>query len=425
MKKKVYKNIQETVYYTTLSNKMKVYLLYKPGFTEKTAFIATKFGHFDSNRFITVDGKKVKIPYGAAHFLEHRMFSVDGADASELFALYGAQCNAYTTYEKTAYYFSTQRNFYKCLEVLLNMMNNFSSTDKQIENEKSIIIQEMNMYKENPSHLLNSTAFEQAYIKHPIRHDIIGTEKSIKNTNAKTLKSIFETFYDPSNLSLVICGDINHIELEKFLNDHLLTQKNLKRILPIKINEPKEVKSEYKEIFLSTIKIPRFALVYKLNAIKNKKEKDKMYFCYNLILDYLFSSSGKLSERWLQDGILTSLLDYSISSNIDLDCIIFYNINTNIQEVVSNIKKVFNSQNILNITQTEFDDLKKTHFGATIRAYESVMGLSSYYVADLFTSSSDFFDEVEEVKNLTIQDMEEAFKKICDAATSLIILKGE
>ena len=55
-----------------------------------------------------------------------------------------------------------------------------------------------------------------------------------------------------------------------------------------------------------------------------KKEKDKMYFCYNLILDYLFSSSGKLSEKWLQDGIISTLLDYSISSNIDLDCIIFY-----------------------------------------------------------------------------------------------------
>ena len=53
------------------------------------------------------------------------------------------------------------------------------------------------------------------------------------------------------------------------------------------------------------------------------------------------------------------------------------------------------------------------------------MGLSSYFVADLFTSSSDFFDEINEVRNITLQDMEKAFKNICDAVTSLVILKGE
>ena len=106
-------------------------------------------------------------------------------------------------------------------------------------------------------------------------------------------------------------------------------------------------------------------------------------------------------------------------------CLIFYNINSNINNVVDNIKKVFNSQNRLNITQSEFDDLKKAHYGVTIRAYESVMGLSSYFVADLFTSYNDFFKEVNEVRQLTIQDLEKAFTNICNANTALVVLKGE
>ena len=122
MKKIVYKNIDEVVYETTLKNKMKVYLLYKKGFVEKNAYIVSKFGHFDSIRKIDINGKKVKIPYGAAHFLEHRMFSINDTDATSLFASLGASCNAYTTYEKTAYYFITQDNFYECLKVLLDMM---------------------------------------------------------------------------------------------------------------------------------------------------------------------------------------------------------------------------------------------------------------------------------------------------------------
>ena len=425
MKRKLYKKIDEIVYTTTLSNGMKVYLLYKKGFNEKTAYVVSKFGHFDSNRYISLNSKKVKIPWGAAHFLEHRMFSIDNIDATSLFASYGANCNAYTTYEKTTYYFNTQNNFYECLDILLKMVNSFTSTSLQIENEKDIIIQEANMYKENPNHILNSTLYKQAYVNHPIKMDIIGEKQTIENTSKEMLEAIFNTFYDPSNLSLVVCGDIDHNELESYLNNNLLSKKNYKKIKPLKIKEPLNVLKEKGEVYLSTINMPRVGFLYKLNPIKDKVKKDKMYFCYNLILDYLFASSGKLSEKWLNDSTLTTLLDYSIMSNIDLDCIIFYNINTNIENLISNIKGVFNEQNKLNITQSEFDDLKKSHFGATIRAYESVSGLASYFVADLYTSANDFFNEIDEVKELTLNDMNEAFKNICNASTSLVILRGE
>ena len=425
MKRKVYKNVDEVVYFTTLKNKMKVYLLYKPGFVEKDAYIVTKFGHFDSVRKIDIDGKKVKIPWGAAHFLEHRMFSINDVDATDLFASFGATCNAYTTYEKTAYYFSCQKNFYECLNILLTMMSSFTSTEKQIENEKSIILQEANMYKEDPNHIINKSIYEQAYIKHPINIDIIGTEETIKNTDHKTLKAIFDTFYDPSNLTLVVCGDINHIELENYLNEHLIESKNPKKIALLNINEPNEVKEEFKEITLSTISVPRLALMYKLPAIKDKYKKDKMYFCYYFILDYLFSSSGKLSEKWLKSNIISTLVEYSVSSNIDLDCIIFYNITDDVQKVVNAIKDVFSKNSKLNITQEEFDDLKKAHYGYTLRAYESVNGLCSYFVYDLFTSANDYFKEVDEVKTLTLEDINEAYENICNAITTYVVLRGE
>ena len=425
MKRKFYKNVDETIYFTTLKNKMKVYLLYKPGFVEKNAYIVTKFGHFDSVRKINIDNKMVKVPYGAAHFLEHRMFSINDIDATDLFANLGATCNAYTTYEKTAYYFSCQKNFYECLDILLKMMSNFSSTESQIENEKSIILQEANMYKEDPNHIINKTIYEQAYINHPINVDIIGTEETIKNTDHKTLKAIFDTFYDPSNLTLICCGDINHVELENYLNEHLIESKNPCKIKPLKIKEPNEVKKEYSEMTMSTVTIPRLALMYKLPSISDKFEKDRMYFCYYFILDYLFSSSGKLSEKWLKSNIISTLVEYSVSSNIDLDCIIFYNITDDVLKVVNAIKDVFKKGNTLNITQEEFDDLKKAHYGYTLRAYESVNGLCSYFVYDLFTSANDYFKEVDEVKQLTLQDMNKAFENICNAITTYVVLRGE
>ena len=84
----------------------------------------------ESHLSLDKNGKKVKIPWGAAHFLEHRMFSINDVDATSMFASLGASCNAYTTYEKTTYYFQTQNNFYECLDILLSMVNSFTSTTK-------------------------------------------------------------------------------------------------------------------------------------------------------------------------------------------------------------------------------------------------------------------------------------------------------
>lgn len=425
MKRKVYREINEVVYTTTLKNNMKVFLLYKKGFVQKDAYIVTKFGHFDSIRKISVNGKKVNIPWGAAHFLEHRMFSINGVDASDLFASLGATCNAYTTYEKTTYFFSCQKNFYECLDVLLNMMRSFTSTNEQIENEKSIIIQEANMYKEDPSHVINRVCYENAYLNHPINQDIIGTNQTIMDTSLEVLNAIFDTFYDPSNLTLVVCGDIDHNELEEYLNNNLLDSKNVSKLSKLKIDEPHEVIKDRCEVTLPTITMPRMALLYKLKPIDNPKEKDKMYFSYYFILEYLFASSGKLSEKWLNENIITTLLEYSICSNIDLDNIIFYNISDEVDTVVNAIKSVFDKSKKLDMTQSDLDALKKSHYGATIRAYETVGGLCSYFVYDLFTSSNDFFKEIEEVKELTLEDILKAYYNICEAVTTLVVLRGE
>ena len=92
-----------------------------------------------------------------------------------------------------------------------------------------------------------------------------------KETTKEILQAVFNKFYDPSNLSLVVCGDIDHKELESFLNDNLLACKNTSKIKPLKIKEPEDVVSEYKEIKLSTITLPRMALLYKLPVFKDKQ----------------------------------------------------------------------------------------------------------------------------------------------------------
>ena len=71
-------------------------------FSTSYAILAVNFGSLDNK--IIIDGKEVELPDGVAHFLEHKLFEEpDGSDAFEKFSLYGANANAYTTYDKTCY----------------------------------------------------------------------------------------------------------------------------------------------------------------------------------------------------------------------------------------------------------------------------------------------------------------------------------
>ena len=71
------------------------------------------------------------------------------------------------------------------------------------------------------------------------------------------------------------------------------------------------------------------------------------------------------------------------------------------------------------------EQLKKSHYGSTIRAYETVGGLCSYFVYDLYTSANDFFKEIDEVRELTLEDINKAYYNICEAVTTLVVLRGE
>ena len=127
----------------------------------------------------------------------------------------------------------------------------------------------------------------------------------------------------------------------------------------------------------------------------------------------------------VNENIISTLLEYSICSNIDLDNIIFYNISDEVDTVVNAIKSVFDRSKKLDMTQSDLDSLKKSHYGATIRAYETVGGLCSYFVYDLFTSHDDFFAEVDEVSKITLEDIEKAYYNICRARKTLAVLRGD
>ena len=194
-----YPKLDEKVIYEKLDNGLDVYLVPKKDFTQTCAVFTTKFGGLYHGYEIDVDGEIENVLPGAAHFLEHRIFDYQNKDVLSLFSKLGASVNAYTALDRTSYYFSTNRNLNKCLNLLLDFVQEFNVSEESIENEKKIIIQEALMYVDEPSYILDKKLRESLYANHPFRHEIVGDIDSIKKTTFKHLKACHNLFCQDPN----------------------------------------------------------------------------------------------------------------------------------------------------------------------------------------------------------------------------------
>lgn len=218
LKKRYYPKIAEEVYLATLDNGMSLSIIKKKGFIEKAAFLSTNFGALD-NRFY-IDGKLQTYPAGIAHFLEHKLFEDDqGRDVTLDFVKLGADVNAFTTLDRTTYYFSTIDHFEESLELLLKFTSEFTSSEDTVNHGKRIIEQEINMYQDDPDYRVYLGCLQSLYPNTILGQDIAGSIDSIKKITAKDLKNNFDYFYRPENCHLVLIGNFDIEQIYRFVKE--------------------------------------------------------------------------------------------------------------------------------------------------------------------------------------------------------------
>ena len=177
-----------------------------PGYSTTHAFYGTKFGSI--HRRFTLDGKEYRLPAGTAHFLEHKMFESEEGDAFTLYAKTGASANAFTSFDRTGYYFTGTGQTDRNLDILLGMVGHPWFTEATIAKEQGIIGQEIKMYDDSPDWRLLTGLFRCLYREHPIRDDIAGTVESIARLTPELLYACTEAFYRPGNMVLSVAGDV-------------------------------------------------------------------------------------------------------------------------------------------------------------------------------------------------------------------------
>ncbi|WP_243014258.1 EF-P 5-aminopentanol modification-associated protein YfmH, partial [Brevibacillus borstelensis] len=141
MQTTVFEQLNETVYEEKLPNGLAVYLVPKQGFSKTYAVFTTRYGSIDSH-FRLKNGEEVHVPDGIAHFLEHKMFEKKDMDVMHEFSRNGASCNAFTSFNRTAYLFSCTENLDRNLNLLLDYVQEPYFTEASVEKEKGIIGQE-------------------------------------------------------------------------------------------------------------------------------------------------------------------------------------------------------------------------------------------------------------------------------------------
>ena len=222
MDKQYYPALDETLYSQRLPNGLQVLVVPKVGFTKKMAYFVTDFGAVHTHfRF---EGQEHRVPAGVAHYLEHKLFDLPGRDVTEEFAALGASVNAFTSYDMTAYHFSTTENFDSCLGLLLEFVSTPFFTAEGVERERGIIDQEIGMNADDPTMRVFEMLTE-AMFDHPIRQPILGSQEDIRQITPEILQLCHRAFYTPANMLLCVVGDVDAQEVaaiaRKLLGDEV------------------------------------------------------------------------------------------------------------------------------------------------------------------------------------------------------------
>lgn len=305
----------DKVYKTVLKSGLRVFVCPRKDYTKKMGMFGTVFGSID-NELVDIETKeRSKVPDGIAHFLEHKLFEQEDANALDVFSKMGVDSNAYTSFDQTVYYFETADKYEECLDKLIEFVSSPYFTDENVEKEKGIIAQEIKMYEDEPNSLVYYNLLRCMYQTHPINIDIAGTVETISKIDKETLYKCYYSYYNLKNMFLIIIGDVDVdkiIETADKLVQKYYTNRKADIVERNVIVEPQEIAKKEIETNLP-ISTPAECVGFKLKVLKGKESVKAMAFS-DIINDVCFSTTSKFYQELYKQGVIISEPDFSFES---------------------------------------------------------------------------------------------------------------
>ncbi len=304
MSQQFYPQLQEQLYRRVLPNGLTVLVVPRPGFSKSLAYFATNYGSIHTD-FI-LDGEAVHAPAGVAHYLEHKMFDLPGMrDVSEEFAALGANVNAFTSYDMTAYLFSCTENFDRCLRLLLEFVSTAYFTEESVAKEQGIIGQEIGMNADNADTRVFENLMNAMYAAHPIRVPILGTVESIGKITPEILHTCHRAFYHPENMVLCVVGDVDGESVAQMAKEILPIRKRPQVTCVDSWPELMNGTSRYVEQSME-VAMPMFQLGFKAEPIGDGEAAVRQEIIGDLAAEAVFGESSQLYLELYEKGLIDS-----------------------------------------------------------------------------------------------------------------------
>lgn len=384
---------------------LNVYVLPKKGFNKTYAVFTTKYGSID-NQFVPLGKEEmVRVPDGIAHFLEHKLFEKEDGDVFQQFSRQGASANAFTSFTRTAYLFSSTSNVEENLETLVDFVQDPYFTEKTVEKEKGIIGQEINMYDDNPDWRLFFGLIENMYQEHPVRIDIAGTIESISHITKDLLYECYETFYHPSNMLLFVVGPVDPEAIIRQVreNQQKKPYTDQPEIVRKEVKEPGAVFKKEQEIKMNVQSSKCLVGLKSAHPMNTGEALLKHELTINLILECLFGKSSSDYERIYEQGYIDETFSYDYTEEHGFGFVSVGGDTPEPDKLAEELKQVlFKAKET--ITAEKLELARKKKIGNFLKSMNSPEYIANQFTRYAFLETS-LFDIVTVLESITLEDV--------------------
>ncbi|MEG1448755.1 MAG: pitrilysin family protein [Oscillospiraceae bacterium] len=377
---------------------LKILLYPMKGYSTTYALFGTKYGSLNTTFKTQKDDDFVTVPEGIAHYLEHKLFeSEDGVDAFDKYAKTGACANAYTSFDKTCYLFACSDNFKQSLEILLDTVTHPYFTPENVEKERGIIGQEIQMYDDDPNWRVYFNLLSALYVNHPLKIDIAGTTETIAKIDAPLLYRCYNTFYNLHNMVLTIAGNFSADEALEVC-DRMLETAEPMEIENKVADEPNEV-CEKEVVMNLPVSIPMFQIGYKgINNGEDRNAKDQIID--DILIEIIAGETTELYSELYKKGIINGSFGTESMAGFDYNCCIFSGESEKPYEVQKALNDRINSLKKDGISDEEFARAKKNIYGKMVGILCTTESVASVLINAYF-SGFGAYELLEFVSNAT------------------------
>jgi predicted Zn-dependent peptidase len=419
-----YDNLQETLYYEVMDNGLRVYVLPKPGFQKTYATFATKYGSVD-NHFKVEGAAEVRVPDGIAHFLEHKMFEEPEGDIFAKFASNGASANAFTSFDQTVYLFSATDHIHENLETLIDFVQNPYFTDQNVEKEKGIIGQEINMYQDNPDWRVYFGLIEAMYKVHPVHIDIAGTVESIGTITKEDLYTCYNAFYHPSNMLLFVVGGVDPEETMNLIRSNQARksydqQGKIERIFD---PEPTEVAEKRRESRLA-VSLPKCLFGFKEKETGlSGEEQLRRDLTTKLMMDLLFGASTELYQKLYEDDLISDSFGHEYNSSPEYAFSAVGGDTKDPDALLARIREEVDKLKASGFREDDFERARKKKMGGYLRMLNSPENIAHEFTRYQFRGA-DLFKVLPVYESITLEEVNRRLQEHVDwnqLAVSIVV----